>query len=154
MKPVKEAHNALRKKFTTFIAAARLNNAHARGYINEGRTYRHRARKMEPDATALMERGWACHAKGMALRMTGDRALTLALAFLNNTLYEDAERQRRFNLNTWHYAPILRLLQPCYPSLPPMKLSAWIRTWTANPLRPRDCAPPDETIVTQEAAAP
>lgn len=152
MKPIKAAHDALRKQFTLFTAEARVNNSRSRHQIHTGRVLRRQARSTNPADQGLLSQGWAAHAEGVACRMTGDRALTLALAFLNNTLYENAEPRRRSDLQTWHRTPIYRLLQPCFPTVEPMKLAAWIKRWTTEPLRPRDCAPPEEVVAATEAA--
>lgn len=152
MKPVKEAHRALRAQFTRFIAEARVNNSHSRHQIHTGRVLRRQAYSTNPTDQGLLSQGWAAHAEGMACRMTGDRALTLALAFLNNTCYALAEPQCRANLQAWHLTPVYRLLQPCFPTVEPMKLSAWIKRWTTEPTRPRDCAPPEAVVAATEAA--
>ena len=133
----KAAHAALRLKFTNNTLGIRATNGQARLLIEEGR-------KTQPKEMGLI-------LKGVKLRQEGDRSLSLALAFLNNTSYEKCEEAPTTKP---YVGAIARHLSLCLPSLSKDELRVALDAWLLGG-RPKAILPsvPQEALLEEAFAS-
>lgn len=129
MKPNREAHLDLRRRFNDSMHTTRTARDVARRLIHDGRLTRISARAVTPPITADIEYGLSLSAEGAAIRRSaeGDRELCLALAFCNNTLYGDAERKHTSAPSGLRLAS---LLARCFPLDEVFPRSEMTRAWS------------------------